>query len=410
MNPISFVHICGAGGIGTSGLALLFHEAGCHVTATDIRESEITAQLRASGIEFDTKPRKDWVARAQWVVTPASFPQDHEELRAASDLHIPVVTRTKALLSFCKEFGLCAVICVGTLSRAKTASILASMSPEDGYCMGLSLAGRTHARLGKRIIMDLDERELVSCADLLHALSSTHLVLSDWSEEGLGYYARGFSRASFENCCVPLVDRYTRITKDENGALCVVSSEASSSVLSLPLRIESTDSGIDLSLSDSRMVLPPCTLSDAQAYAVACAVLGLSPEKVSNTTPVGWFESIDERRTFDIRMHPVGIQASIHAMRMRFPKEALTVVIKPFQTTLEAYDANIWRKAFSGASQVIVMTPGYNVSDKGCRNLSTALKMRGLASTAHPKKQILAEYKPEGPHQLWIGAPDMFKP
>ena len=99
MNPISSVHICGAGGIGTSGLALLFHEAGCHVTATDMRESEITALLVAAGIEFDTKPRKDWVAKAQCVVTPASFPHDHEELRAANDLHIPVVTRTHALLS-----------------------------------------------------------------------------------------------------------------------------------------------------------------------------------------------------------------------------------------------------------------------------------------------------------------------
>lgn len=410
MNPISSVHICGAGGIGTSGLALLFHEAGCHVTATDLRESEITAQLRASGIDFDTVPRKDWVANAQRVVTPATFPEDHEEIRTAKALHIPVMTRTEALLSFCKDCNIPALICVGTLSRAKTASIVASMSAEDGFCLGLSLPGQTHARLGKRLIMDLDERELMSCAEQLQEFPAVHLVLSDWADESMGYYAQDFNRSTFERRCLPFVARYTRILNDEDGQLCVVTAGASSNAQSLPLHIACSESGVDLSLADCHVVLPPCTQSDAQAFAVACAALGLSPDRVSNTTPVGWFESIDARRTFDIRMHPVSVQASIQAMRARYPKEALTVVIKPFQTTLDAYDANVWRKAFSGASQVIVMTPGYNVSDKGCRNLATALKMRGLASTAHPKKQILAEYKPEGPHQLWIGAPDMFKP
>ncbi len=409
MNPISSVHICGAGGIGTSGLALLCHEAGCHVTATDMRESEITALLVAAGIEFDTKPRMDWVAKAQCVVTPASFPQDHEELCAANNLHIPVVTRTQALLSFCRERGLSAIICVGTLSRAKTASILSAMSPEDGCCLGLSLPGQSHARYGSRIIMDLDERELFQCVELLEGIPSVHLVLSDWAEEDYGYYAQGFSRAAFENRCVPLVARYTSIGLDDKNALCVVSFDKPSAEQRLALQLTCTEAGVELWLAQEHVILSPCTLSDAQAYAVACAALGLTPDKVTDTTPIGWFESIDGRRTFDIRMHPVSIQASIRAMKARFPKEALTVVIKPFQTTLDAYDANVWRKAFSGASQVIVMTPGYNVSDKGCRNLSTALKMRGLASTAHPKKQILAEYNLEGPHQLWIGAPDMFK-
>lgn len=411
MDSIVSVHICGAGGIGTSGIALLFHEAGCRVTATDIRESELTAQLRAAGIAFDLRPREDWVRDAQYVITPSIFPEDHAEVLAARHNHIPVLNRTEALLIFCKTFDIPPLICVGTLARAKTASLLAAASENAGFCIGLAIPGKKHARLASPLIMDLDERELFHASSYLKDLREPHLVLSDWATPSYAYYPTDLSQDAFEARCVPLVAHYTRVVEDEDRRLFVVSSsQGQAKVCQKPLLIHCSASETKITLAQDHVSLSPCTRPDAQAFAVAAAVLGRSPDNVPDTHPVGWFETLDKRRTFDIRMHPVSVQNAIRAMKERFPQEALTVVIKPFQTTLDAYDANMWRKAFDGAAKVIVMTPGYNVSDKGCRNLATALKMRGLCATAHPQKQILAEYEPDGSHQLWIGSPDMFRP
>lgn len=413
MNPIQSVHICGAGGIGTSGIALLFHDAGCHVTATDIRESEITARLQKAGIPFALGNRLDWVLQADAVVTPSQFPVNHAEVLAARDNHIPILSRTEALLLLCKQFDIAPVICIGTTARAKTAAILADMSPDAGFCFGLAIEGKTHAHFAKHIkhlIVDIDERELFSHIDKLNACHGIHLILSDWASNDLGYYDRAFSRTHFEASCMPCVTRYTRVIHDDTGKCFVCDSTNDSHDRMIPLQITYNSNGVSLSLDETEFHIPACTLPDAQAFAVACVALGESPEHVLHPSPVGWFESIDDRRIFDIRMHPVNIHNAIQAMKSLFPRESLTVVIKPFQTTLDAYDFNLWRKAFAGAEQVLVMTPGYNVSDKGCRNLATALKMRGLRAAAHPKKQILAEYQPNGQHQLWIGAPDMFKP
>lgn len=413
MNPIQSVHICGAGGIGTSGIALLFHDAGYHVTATDIRESEITMRLQQEGIPFALGNRQDWVLQADAIVTPSRFPENHMEVLAARDNHIPVLSRTEALFLLCQQFDIAPVICVGTTARAKTAAILADMSPDAGFCFGLAIDGKTHARFTKQarhLIIDMDERELFLHIDNLKDCHGVHLILSDWATNDLGYYDRAFSQSHFEAACMPCITRYTRVIYDDNGQTFVCDSIDASHVRMLPLQIAYTPNGVALSLDGKAVAMPASTLPDAQAFAVACVALGESPQLVHHPSPVGWFEPIDESRFFDIRMHPVNIQNAIQAMKSLFPKESLTVVIKPFQTTLDAYDFNLWRKAFAGAEQVLVMTPGYNVSDKGCRNLATALKMRGLRATAHPKKQILAEYQPNGQHQLWIGAPDMFKP
>lgn len=412
---IERIHICGAGGIGTSGVALIYQALGCKVTATDARQSEITQMLSKEGIAVEYKPRADWAEAAQLVVVPASFPEDHPEVIAAKSHAIPVVTRTEALLRACVEKCVEVTLCVGTVARAKSAALIAHHTPNAGYCLGLMpRAFSSHARWGSHMVLDIDERELLSNISLISNLASVHIVVSDWAKESLGYYAKGTSLERFVSECAKSA---VTVVYPENG------SDPAENVVRFAVMhcksdspVEYVDFEIQMDAEETRVIsaghvdkLKPCTFADASAVAASRLVLGGAVDLLAMEC-VGWFEQVDNRRTFDIRMHPVGIQNAVKSMRARFPEESLTVVIKPFASTHCKYDMNIWRKAFAGATEVVVVTPGYEVPDKACRQLATALKMRGLAASVQPRKQVYADYVPAGAHQLWIGAPELLKP
>ena len=395
------IHICGAGGIGTSGLALLYRELGLRVTATDARESEITQLLRKSGIEVDTKPRAEWASEAELLVVPSIFPQDHPEVKAARDHHVPVLSRTEALLRLCAESHCDPVICTGTLSRALCAALIAGSLKDCGYCLGLSENSAPHARFARQMVIDLDERELAAHAALLSPFESLSVLVSDWAQDPLGYYDESFDL----KCFIDAVSPHAKTLVFPDGDGFSMRRDATTTHVALNVSMQKTENAI--SVGGIRFSQPPMTLSDASAAAAAALFID-GPVHAAN--PTGWFQVMDERRTFDIRMHPVSVRNAVQSLKTRFVGEPVTVVIKPYASTLNAYDVNTWRKAFSGALAVYVMTPGYNATDKDCRKLSTALKMRGLCSATYPKKQMLDECHAFVGHQLWLGAPDMFKP
>ncbi|MEE1372883.1 MAG: Mur ligase domain-containing protein, partial [Parolsenella sp.] len=49
--PFERVHIIGIGGAGMSGIALVLHERGIHVTGSDLKSSRYVRELEAAGIE-----------------------------------------------------------------------------------------------------------------------------------------------------------------------------------------------------------------------------------------------------------------------------------------------------------------------------------------------------------------------
>ncbi len=397
------VHISGAGGIGTSGLAILFHQLGCRVTATDQRESEITTLLKNNGILLDLKPRPDWAAAAQCVVTPNIFPADHPEVLEAKAKNIPVVSRTEAILDLCKTQNCKVTLCCGTISRALCAAAIANAAPDLGFCIGLAQSSHLHAKFAQSMVLDIDERELVQCLDKLDGLKETALVISDWSTEALGYYKKDFTLVKFLEKVSTFASTILYPDPDKSEFVCLKNGDKTA----IAVQTIYSEASIDVHTPTLDLHCDPVTPSDVSAYTAASLYLN---QPVPMLHPVGWMQKCDALRTFDIRMHPVCIKNAIRALTLLNPTKPITVVIKPFASTLNAYDENIWRKAFAGTQSIYVMTPGYGASDKDCRRLATALKMRGLCAAAYPQKQLLAEYKSFEGQQIWIGAPDILTP
>ncbi len=193
-------YVCGIGGIGTSGPAILLSQSGCCVAGSDLRQSELTLALQKIGIsvavgDFDSCPGEiGKVRRASCLIVPAAFPEDHRAVRIAQDLGIPVLTRTKALACIARAGRLGATLCLGTLARAQCARRIAALSPDGvGFCCGAALRGPNpglHAKLGQRLVCDIDERDGFRDPGLLNRFCPQNIVISDFASPSFGYYAK----------------------------------------------------------------------------------------------------------------------------------------------------------------------------------------------------------------------------
>ena len=86
-------HLIGIGGIGVSAVSRLLHARGLHVQGSDVRESQITQQLRALGIHITIGQRAQNLGKADTVIVSTAIPTGNPELVAARAQRVPVVRR-----------------------------------------------------------------------------------------------------------------------------------------------------------------------------------------------------------------------------------------------------------------------------------------------------------------------------
>lgn len=90
------VHFVGIAGAGMSALAELFVRRGVTVTGSDLSAAG-NADLEALGVIVHRGHHASFVAGARAVVASSAIPADHVELKAATDLGLPIIRRAEAL-------------------------------------------------------------------------------------------------------------------------------------------------------------------------------------------------------------------------------------------------------------------------------------------------------------------------
>ena len=97
--PGTRVHVVGVGGAGMSGLARLLSEMGCVLSGSDVRESEVTDELRSAGVAISIGQRADNLAHADVVLWSPAVAWDNVELVAARARGLTMLDRAHALAS-----------------------------------------------------------------------------------------------------------------------------------------------------------------------------------------------------------------------------------------------------------------------------------------------------------------------
>ena len=125
--PFERVHFIGIGGAGMSGIALVLHQRGFHVTGSDLKASKYTRALVKEGIEVFVGHHARTIdeVKPDVVVISTAIPQSNPELVRARELGIEVWHRAK-MLSFLSGDAI-TIACAGTHGKTTTSSLAATM-------------------------------------------------------------------------------------------------------------------------------------------------------------------------------------------------------------------------------------------------------------------------------------------
>lgn len=129
-----------------SGLAVVMAEMGYAVSGCDCQPGSAAESLKAFRIEVHAGHDASHVAEADVVVYTTALPKEHEELSAARERGIPVLTRAEMLGRLMAEkYG---IAVAGTHGKTTTTSMLAKVL-EDGGLNPTILVGADPGRLSE---------------------------------------------------------------------------------------------------------------------------------------------------------------------------------------------------------------------------------------------------------------------
>ncbi len=182
-----------------SGIAEVLLNLGYEVSGSDVRESEVTARLRALGAHVTPSHAAAHVENAEVVVASTAIAAENPELVRAHERGIPVIPRAEMLAELMRIKYSVAV--AGAHGKTTTTSMVGEILAHGGLDPTVIVGGRlkaigAHARLGQGpfLVAEADESD----GSFLF-LSPTIAVITNIDLEHLDYY-QSFERirAAFE--------------------------------------------------------------------------------------------------------------------------------------------------------------------------------------------------------------------
>ncbi len=183
----SHIHFIGIGGIGMSGLALIFHNLGFKISGSDIKRSTVIDGLKKSGINVKLGHRKENIKGADVVVYSTAIKEDNCEIMEARRLDIPVIHRSELLAELTRIKN---SICIsGTHGKTTTSSMVGAVLEKSGLrpttIIGGIVKGKSQASYGRGdyLVCEADESD----KSFLRLLPS-YAIITNIEPEHLEYY------------------------------------------------------------------------------------------------------------------------------------------------------------------------------------------------------------------------------
>ena len=124
------IHCIGIGGIGLSAIAEILISRGYSVSGSDMKESEVTDRLKASGAEIFIGHRAENVEKADLIVYSAAIAEENPEIIRARELNIPLAGRAEVLGTLMDEYETSIAIS-GTHGKTTTTSMVSLILEHD---------------------------------------------------------------------------------------------------------------------------------------------------------------------------------------------------------------------------------------------------------------------------------------
>ena len=188
LRDLNRVHIVGAGGAGMSALAKILHQMGHTVTGSDLKDSVHLENLRNLGLEVWTGSQREHANQWDVLVASSAVPDTDREVRAATDLGIPVWRRPELLAALTAATP--ALGATGTHGKTTTTALMISalrgIGEDPSFIVGGRLADlNTNAHLGSRDLLVLEADEAFGT---FQALTMAGLIVTNIEAEHLDHF------------------------------------------------------------------------------------------------------------------------------------------------------------------------------------------------------------------------------
>ena len=422
------VHFTGIGGIGMSGIAETMHNLGFVVQGSDRALNPNTARLQKLGIPLVLKDggaeALRMVERASVLVYSTAVPLDHEELRFARSLRIPIVRRAEILAELMRFKTTVAI--AGTHGKTTTTSLVAALLERGGLDPtvingGIINALGSNARKGESAWMVVEADE--SDGSFLH-LRPTIAVVTNIDAEHMDHYD------DFESLRVSFRDFVHRIPFYGFAVMCVdhpvvqqvIGEIDDRRVLTYGLSPQALYRAEDVRLEGTRgmrfsiraveedlllrdLALPMFgehNVLNALAAASVAIRLGLDKQTIARAlaefsgvkrrfTEVGHTGSV--RIIDDYAHHPVELRAVLAAARPLLGKGAcLRAVFQPHRYTRLQTLFEDFCRCFNDADQIYI-TEVYAAGEEKIEEATSARLVEGLRTCGHRDVRYAASLK-----------------
>ena len=144
------IHFVGIGGIGMSGIAELLLNLGYRVSGSDLKASDITANLLRLGGTIHIGHRAGQISGADVVVVSSAIHADNPEVAAAREATVPVIPRAEMLAELMRLKYSVAI--AGAHGKTSTTSLVANVLAGGGLDPTVVIGGKLKS-IGRNAVL-----------------------------------------------------------------------------------------------------------------------------------------------------------------------------------------------------------------------------------------------------------------
>jgi UDP-N-acetylmuramate--alanine ligase len=325
-----------------SGIALVLHRRGFHITGSDLKPSRYVALLEEAGVQVSIGHSSENLDHPDVVVISSAIPGQNQELQAAAERGLPIVRRAQALAWLME--GSRGIAVAGTHGKTTTTSMISRVLVDAGLDPTFLVGGElndlgANARYGQGefVVCEADESD-----GSLLLLRPELAVITNLELDHRSHYLHiDDVTAVFERFLSQIPPQGHFVYWADDPRLAVLAAAASSRTCSYGLSPGSDYEAREVTLHhhgsrfevwrrgfrliDAELLIPgQHNILNALACFASLVELGVSPALVARslagfTGAVRRFERKGERRGVtvvdDYAHHPTEIKATLRAAR-----------------------------------------------------------------------------------------------
>ncbi len=372
MESKNIIHIIGIGGVCMAGIAIILKNRGYRVQGSDIVQSCITDNLKASGIKVFFGHDKKNVEFASLILKSSAVQADNPEITYATENYIPIMSRAEILAQIMSDmYNICIT---GAHGKTTTTSLISHLLYDAGIDPTILSGGvikrfKSNVVCGhsQYIIAEADESDktflqLPTTIGIVTNIDYDHLENYDHKQENLreaykrflenipstGSAILCFDDPEIPNICNNIACNIITYAINNEADLVAYNLTLSKNQAIFDVKISNRlITRYNLSYNEINNIIVPLNGShnvlNALASISVCIILNITPEVIKKA--LSTFEGVDRRFTIvsehnnitiidDYAHHPNEISATIDAAKIWLKQgSVLIAVIEPHRYT-----------------------------------------------------------------------------